>query len=258
MSKNSKNTLLDNIIKILIILLLLGVIFILAIFSADKLRQKSDNKEITKNDKVLNSTKTAKDTEDSQKKLYTQEEMQEILQMMIDQMNELDNTTKSEVTKLSINGKDDNSDYNNLISTLKEVDIDEQEVLSKDEENSSKIEANNKNDSVDHYNKVVVDNSIYSDNNLDELTKKIGNIVDDLSKNKSATTTYTQNISKEVDTRVDEMRVIVVKKGDTLSKIALRAYGNVSDFYKIVEANRDLIKNPNHIYVGQKLRVPTL
>ena len=54
------------------------------------------------------------------------------------------------------------------------------------------------------------------------------------------------------------MRVIVVKRGDTLSKIALRAYGRVSAYHKLVEANRDLIKNPNHIFIGQKLRIPTL
>ena len=38
------------------------------------------------------------------------------------------------------------------------------------------------------------------------------------------------------------MRIIVVKRGDTLSKIALRAYGSVNAYTKILEANRDLIK----------------
>jgi nucleoid-associated protein YgaU len=54
------------------------------------------------------------------------------------------------------------------------------------------------------------------------------------------------------------MRVIIVKKGDTLTKIALRAYGKVSAYHKLLDANKDLIKNPNNIYVGQRLRVPTL
>jgi LysM repeat protein len=248
MSKNSKNTLLDNIIKILIILLLLGALFIIAIFSAEKLK-----------DKVVNSTKLPKNTDELQNKVYSQDEMQEIVQMMMDQMNELNKSTDSEVTKLSTDKQENNSDYTNLISTLTEATIDdEEEELSKTKEADEQVEAKNSNERVDHYNKVVVDNSMYSEDNLDALSKKIGSIVDDMSAHQSSATTYTQNISKEVETRVDEMRVIVVKRGDTLSKIALRAYGRVSAYHKLVEANRDLIKNPNHIYIGQKLRVPTL
>jgi nucleoid-associated protein YgaU len=47
-----------------------------------------------------------------------------------------------------------------------------------------------------------------------------------------------------------------VKKGDTLWKIAEQCYGDVSLYTKIFEANRDILKDPNLIKVGQKLRIP--
>jgi nucleoid-associated protein YgaU len=48
----------------------------------------------------------------------------------------------------------------------------------------------------------------------------------------------------------------VVVKGDTLSKIAQKYYGDGSLYRKIFEANHDVIKDPNLIQVGWKLRIP--
>jgi nucleoid-associated protein YgaU len=47
-----------------------------------------------------------------------------------------------------------------------------------------------------------------------------------------------------------------VKKGDTLWKIAVKYYGDGSLYTNIFEANRDILKDPNLIKVGQKLRIP--
>ena len=47
-----------------------------------------------------------------------------------------------------------------------------------------------------------------------------------------------------------------VKSGDSLSKIAKREYGNANDWNRIFEANKDILKDPNKIYPGQKLRIP--
>lgn len=47
-----------------------------------------------------------------------------------------------------------------------------------------------------------------------------------------------------------------VKAGDSLSKIAKRVYGNASAWKKIFEANRDLLKDPDKIFPGQKLKLP--
>jgi len=47
-----------------------------------------------------------------------------------------------------------------------------------------------------------------------------------------------------------------VKKGETLWKIAEQYYGDGSLHTKIFEANRDTVKDPNLIRVGQRLRIP--
>jgi nucleoid-associated protein YgaU len=48
----------------------------------------------------------------------------------------------------------------------------------------------------------------------------------------------------------------VVKKGDTLSKIAQAYYGDAQLYPQIFAANRDVLEDPNKIQVGQKLRIP--
>ncbi len=47
-----------------------------------------------------------------------------------------------------------------------------------------------------------------------------------------------------------------VAKGDTLSAIAKQYYGNANDYRKIFEANKDQLKDPDKIQVGQTLRIP--
>jgi nucleoid-associated protein YgaU len=47
-----------------------------------------------------------------------------------------------------------------------------------------------------------------------------------------------------------------VKKGDSLSKIAKQHYGSAADWKRIFEANTDILKDPDKIYPGQKLKIP--
>lgn len=49
----------------------------------------------------------------------------------------------------------------------------------------------------------------------------------------------------------------VVQPGDTLWAIAKKYYGNGNQYTKIFNANKDKIKNPNLIYPGQQLVIPT-
>ncbi|MFK7905814.1 MAG: peptidoglycan-binding protein LysM [Chitinophagales bacterium] len=49
-----------------------------------------------------------------------------------------------------------------------------------------------------------------------------------------------------------------VVKGDTLSKIAKHYYGNAMKYPMLFEANKPMLKDPNLIYPGQVLRIPTL
>lgn len=47
-----------------------------------------------------------------------------------------------------------------------------------------------------------------------------------------------------------------IQPGDTLSALAKKYLGNASAYPKIFQANREVIKDPDKIYVGQKIRIP--
>lgn len=49
-----------------------------------------------------------------------------------------------------------------------------------------------------------------------------------------------------------------VEKGDTLSKIAKKVYGNAMKYPVIFEANKPMLTDPDKIYPGQVLRIPAL
>jgi LysM repeat protein len=56
--------------------------------------------------------------------------------------------------------------------------------------------------------------------------------------------------------KTDIYGVYTVKSGDTLSKIAKYVYGDANKYPQIFEANKDQLKNPDLIKVGQKLKLP--
>ncbi|MCC6133117.1 MAG: LysM peptidoglycan-binding domain-containing protein [Acidobacteria bacterium] len=53
-----------------------------------------------------------------------------------------------------------------------------------------------------------------------------------------------------------EERIHVVAAGESLSAISKKYYGNANAYMKIFEANKDILKNPDVIHPGQKLRIP--
>ena len=67
----------------------------------------------------------------------------------------------------------------------------------------------------------------------------------------SAVDDYIQVVRKE-----PEAEFYTVKKGDSLSKIAKRYYGDAMKYKVIFEANQPMLKNPDLIYPGQVLRIP--
>ena len=128
-----------------------------------------------------------------------------------------------------------------LIKELKGIDINENKKI----DNSKK--------KIDVYNKVNVEETSGEDT-LSQLSKQISSVItEDVNKDKS--TIYTKSLKSEVFVRTNEMRIIVVKEGDTLGKIAKRAYGDAAEYKRIYQANPEVTK-PNSIYIGQKLRIP--
>jgi len=137
----------------------------------------------------------------------------------------------------------------NLIKELEGVNIDENTHI----DNTKK--------QVDVYNKINVQN-VSGNDALSKLSDQINNEINSNKSISSTTTTtneedkeYSTDIKKEVVFRKNEMRIIIVKKGDTLGKLAKRAYGNVMEYKRIYRANPEITR-PDRIYIGQKIRIP--
>jgi LysM repeat protein len=60
----------------------------------------------------------------------------------------------------------------------------------------------------------------------------------------------------EAPEAVEQVEYYVIEKGDTLSAIANKYYGKASDYPRPFEANREVIKDPDLIFPGQKIRIP--
>ena len=60
----------------------------------------------------------------------------------------------------------------------------------------------------------------------------------------------------EVADPAEESAQHVVQRGDTLSAIAKEYYGDAMKYPVIFEANRPMLKDPDLIYPGQKIRIP--
>lgn len=48
----------------------------------------------------------------------------------------------------------------------------------------------------------------------------------------------------------------IIKSGDSLSKISKQFYGDANKYNRIFEANREVIKDADKIFPGQKIRIP--
>ena len=55
----------------------------------------------------------------------------------------------------------------------------------------------------------------------------------------------------------DGAREYTVQSGDTLGHVALTYYGDHLKWRKIYEANKQTMKNPNFLYIGQRIMIPS-
>lgn len=54
----------------------------------------------------------------------------------------------------------------------------------------------------------------------------------------------------------DGTQYYIIKSGDTLSAVSKQFYGDANKYQKIFDANREVIKDANLIFPGQKIRIP--
>ncbi|BBP56765.1 peptidoglycan-binding protein LysM [Pseudomonas sp. St316] len=95
--------------------------------------------------------------------------------------------------------------------------------------------------------KVIVTGEVASQEEKEKILLAVGNIagvgsVDDQ-------ITVTGPVAKEA-------KFVTVEKGDTLSAISKRVYGDANKYQKIFEANKPMLSHPDKIYPGQVLRIP--
>jgi len=194
----------------------------------------------------------------SSKKNLSQEELSKIAQLVAQELakskQKIDVASSSTKVATTSSKKDDA-----LVASLQKAESDTLNDTIVDTSNvkqSGKVSASS-NKKVDTFNKVVVEKKSGGDDELSKLSAEIDTILqsEDVKKEEK-NLQYKKAFDKEANLRASELRFIVVRRGDTLSSIANRAYGRASAYGKIYRANPDLVKNPNRIYVGMKLRVP--
>lgn len=72
----------------------------------------------------------------------------------------------------------------------------------------------------------------------------------------SIDTTREKVIYKEPEARKPEPKIYIVKSGEWLWDIARKEYGTAIGWFRIYEANREKIHDPELIYPGQRFVIP--
>jgi LysM repeat protein len=91
-----------------------------------------------------------------------------------------------------------------------------------------------------------------ADPNLNEI---IADISVSQSAAQSAVTAGGQG-GQQTTAQAPQGQTYTVKSGDTLSKISRQFYGDASEYMRIFYANRDKLRDPDRIQVGQQLIIP--
>ena len=250
-SRRDNESILNTLIKVLFILFLIILIIAGYIFITKEQTLSVSPIEEQKMVYKIDEEPILKEYQDKERQLSS-EEIRQIVQIVI---TELDNAPKkvaikenSSVTKERL-VQDDES----FISALILENVEGERITTPPAKNRLSLK------DINHYNKVVInqDETIKKDDKKlsQDISSKLDNVLGTTIENKEPTD-YTRMISKEINVRTNEMRVIVVQKGDTLSKIAYRAYGDYNAYPRIFLANPEVIHNPDQIFVGQRLRIP--
>ncbi len=189
-------------------------------------------------------------------KTLSQEELAKIAQLVAKELAK--SRVKVATAKTEVSNGTTNNDEE-LVASLQRAQTDtlKNENIDTGALKDTKVNSNTSAKKVDTFNKVIVKEKIGGDDEIAKLSAQIDSILqsEEVTK-KEQSLKYGKELKQEIKTREREMRFIVVKPGDTLSSLALKAYGRSSAYVKIYKANPDLIKNPDRIYVGMRLRVP--
>ncbi len=153
------------------------------------------------------------------------------------------------------------------ISAFKKMESNQKPVLNYTEKEISTIKAsdsksnaatNNKN----NFNVVDVSQIKSKSSRSVTLAQKVSSLVDESTNNNTSNSKknpgwqdYLKKLNTEGQERKNEMRTIKVKRGETLWRISIRAYGTGFKYKKIFKANPHLT-SPHSISTGEILKVP--
>ncbi|MCR4765347.1 MAG: HU family DNA-binding protein [Bacteroidaceae bacterium] len=91
------------------------------------------------------------------------------------------------------------------------------------------------------------------------VKEQVKPIQDNLVQSNTDKSTPTNNLKADVAYKVDgEICVHELKRGETLFALSRKYYGPNSFYTYIVEYNKDIIKDPDNVPIGTKLRIPRL
>jgi hypothetical protein len=93
-------------------------------------------------------------------------------------------------------------------------------------------------------------------NRIWDQIKLVDSSYSDLTADIRVESSRTQTMGAAAGGGEQQGQTYTVQPGDTLSKISERFYGSAGQYMRIFEANRDKLKDPNKIQVGQQLRIP--
>ncbi len=105
------------------------------------------------------------------------------------------------------------------------------------------------------------DSVLYSDLEMDSIeVVESQDLIDDIEVDKTSPI-YSEQFSDIFNRKreyVEFIDTVVLNEGSRLTWISLKQYGHKDYWVYIYEANRDIVKNPNAIKIGTKLRIPKL
>ena len=107
----------------------------------------------------------------------------------------------------------------------------------------------------------IEDSVLYSDLEIDSLeVVELQDSIDDIEVDKTSPIYSAQfsDIFNRKREYVEFIDTVVLNEGSRLTWISLKQYGHKDYWVYIYEANRDIVKNPNSIKIGTKLRIPKL
>lgn len=254
----SDESVLNIVIKVLFILFLITLIIAGYIFITEE-RKASQNPlveqrvgyEIREEPLVMES-----ETESLKARQLSTAEITQIVQVVMTQLDSVEKKTESNDAPKPLKQQVVVQDDDSFVKALMSESVEEKIQAQPTSKNQLALK------DVNHYNKVVLsadtnlNASEASDDSHVDLSTELDDALGMVMQSNEPSSNYTRMISREIDVRSNEMRVIVVQRGDTLSKIAYRAYGDYDAYPRIFAANPEVIHNPNQIFVGQRLRIP--